>query len=80
MTQVIDYGQYEQSDHRRTSINFHNNKSITGVFRKIADAPKPCLDPAHNPPAHIALEPGAIYKYICPSCGSKSVISSPIIL
>lgn len=27
-----------------------------------------CLDPSHNPPTHIVLEPGE-WEYTCPSCG-----------
>ncbi len=37
-------------------------------LEKIKEAPKPCLDPAHNPPSHIVLEPGT-YRYTCPTCG-----------
>jgi len=39
-----------------------------GGLRKISDDSKPCLSPAHNPPAHISLQPGK-YEYTCPSCG-----------
>lgn len=35
---------------------------------KIADAPKPCLNPEHNPPSMIVLSPGT-YQHTCPGCG-----------
>ena len=40
--------------------------------------PKMCLDPDHNPPDNISLEPGA-YKHTCPSCGKVVVFSIPCI-
>lgn len=44
------------------------NGGNPGGLRKIADAPRPCLSPEHNPPSMIVLEPG-VYEYTCPSCG-----------
>jgi hypothetical protein len=42
------------------------------MLKKIADLQEkePCLDPEHNPPAMIVLEPG-IYEHTCPSCNNK---------
>lgn len=44
--------------------------------RKIADLPKPedppCSHPEHNPPTHMAFEPGT-YEHECPSCHRKTV-------
>jgi len=39
--------------------------------RKIADLPeeKICRHPEHNPPNHMAYEPG-IYEHTCPGCGA----------
>lgn len=47
-------------------------------LEKIADAPKPCLSPEHNPPMHIVLPPG-VYKYTCPSCGQSVVFTVPMV-
>lgn len=49
-----------------------------GGFRKIADheSQKLCQHPEHEPPMHIALEPGT-YEYECPSCGHKKIINVP---
>lgn len=38
--------------------------------RKIADLPRPCLDPQHNPPSHCVFSEG-IYEHECPSCGQR---------
>jgi len=43
-------------------------------FKKIADVPKPCLHPEHDPPGYIVLPPGT-YEYECPACGRKIVIT-----
>ena len=50
----------------------------TGWLRKIADAPKPCLSPEHNPPNMIHLEPWT-YEYVCPSCGLKTTFTVPLV-
>lgn len=52
-----------------------------GGFRKIEDfstKENKCLNPEHNPPGHIVLEPGK-YEYTCPSCGKTVVINVPLI-
>ena len=36
---------------------------------KIADAPKFCRDPNHEPPSHMVYDPG-VYRHTCPSCGA----------
>jgi hypothetical protein len=48
------------------------------MVRKIADAPGPCLNPEHNPPSLIVLEPGT-YEHICPSCGYRVIFTVPSI-
>lgn len=47
-------------------------------LEKISEPPKVCLDPEHNPPTNIVLEPGT-YKYTCPSCGKVTVFTVPLI-
>ena len=42
--------------------------------RKIKDAPKPCLNPEHNPPSHMVYQPGT-YEHICPGCGKKIIFT-----
>ena len=49
-------------------------KEKKGGLRKIAEAPKPCLHPEHNPPGHVVLEDG-VYEYECPGCGAKTVFT-----
>jgi hypothetical protein len=47
-------------------------------FKKIADLPKICHDPGHNPPGMIVL-PDGVYEYSCPSCGRVTTftVASP---
>ena len=49
-----------------------------GGLRKIADeyVPRPCLNPEHDPPSMIVLEPGT-YEYTCPGCGETVTFSVP---
>lgn len=42
------------------------------AVRKIADAPRPCLHPEHNPPSHLSLPPGT-YEHVCPACKTPLV-------
>ena len=51
-----------------------------GGFKKIEDynTKKVCLNPSHNPPSHMVLEPG-LYEYVCPSCGHTVNINIPLI-
>ena len=44
----------------------HEKRSL----KKIADVPKVCMSPEHNPPAHVVLEPG-VYEHTCPDCGER---------
>ena len=44
-------------------------------LEKIGQEDYPCLDPQHNPPTNIVLDPGGIYEYTCPFCGKKTVIN-----
>ncbi len=41
------------------------------ALQKVAEPKKSCLDPEHNPPGNIVLEPGS-YEHICPKCGKVS--------
>lgn len=45
-------------------------------FRKLEDAPEDktaCMDPEHDPPTGICLDPGT-YEYSCPRCRNKKII------
>ncbi len=39
-------------------------------------AQRECLDPGHNPPSHIVLEPGA-WEWECPACKRKCYLNVP---
>lgn len=59
--------------------NFPVGTPKKGGFIKIKDYEnKHCLDPEHNPPTMIVLEPG-LYEYTCPSCGHVTVVNVPLI-
>ena len=45
-------------------------------LEKIANAPKHCLSPEHDPPSHMVLDPGT-YKYTCPMCGEAVTFTVP---
>lgn len=47
-------------------------------LEKIRDHKPPCLNPEHNPPGNIVLEPGD-YEHTCPSCGKKTEFSVPLV-
>jgi len=40
------------------------------------DKQSKCLNPEHEPPKHIVLEPGT-YRYECPSCGKAVEFTIP---
>lgn len=42
--------------------------SAASGLRKVADIPRTCTSPAHDPPTMIVLQPG-VYEYTCPACG-----------
>lgn len=40
-----------------------------------------CNSPSHNPPTHISIPQGKIYRHVCPKCGEEVILrSSPISL
>lgn len=39
--------------------------------KKIADVPRYCRHPDHDPPKHMVWSPG-VYEHECPSCGYKT--------
>ena len=45
-------------------------------IKKLDEEKLPCLNPEHNLPTHIYLEPGK-YEWECPSCGDKIVFCVP---
>lgn len=34
----------------------------------LKNMPAPCLDSSHEPPSHICIPVGKVYKHVCPSC------------
>ena len=52
--------------------------STASGLEKVGDVPQPCLDPEHNPPSNIVLEPG-VYRNTCPSCGQSSTFTVPAV-
>lgn len=38
-----------------------------------------CNDPQHNPPSHLFVPPGYVYKHSCPSCGSTVYLQPDVI-
>lgn len=42
--------------------------------RKIADIPRHCRHPEHNPPTMMVWENG-IYEHTCPSCGAQQMFT-----
>ncbi len=62
------------------NINSHLNERDNSKEQSgFEDIPKyeQCLDPSHNPPGHIVIPQGKIYRHVCPSCG-KVVRIKPI--
>lgn len=50
------------------------------MLKKIAELPRLCLSPEHDPPTMIVL-PAGVYEHTCPSCGQKTtfVVSPPLL-
>jgi hypothetical protein len=48
-------------------------------LKKIKDAKVPCLNPEHDPPMYIVLQPGT-YEHTCPGCGEKIVFEVPLVI
>lgn len=46
------------------------------MLKKVGEVLPPCLNPEHNPPAHIVLEPG-VYEHTCPGCGHTVSFTVP---
>lgn len=36
----------------------------------------PCRHREHNPPSHMVVPPGKIYRHVCPGCGRESTMRS----
>jgi hypothetical protein len=36
-----------------------------------------CIDPVHNLPKLFMIKPGEIWEHICPSCGTKTIVTVP---
>lgn len=46
---------------------------------KIAEAPKICLSPEHEPANMVVRSPGT-YKHTCPSCGKAVIFTVPTVI
>lgn len=40
---------------------------------------KPCISMQHDPPGHMVIPAGKVYRHVCPSCGYEVVIRTPFI-
>lgn len=38
-----------------------------------------CIHPEHNPPSHLYIPQGYIYKHTCPSCGCTVYLQPDVI-
>lgn len=38
---------------------------------------KPCMHPEHQPPSHMVITQGKIYRHVCPGCGGEVVLRPP---
>lgn len=42
---------------------------------------KPCVASEHNPPMHMVIPQGKIYRHICPVCGAENIMRpTPIVM
>jgi hypothetical protein len=57
---------------------WHNGAMPT---RKIADLPKPCRHPDHDPPKHMVFDDG-VYEHTCAGCGQtqRFEVSRPMMM
>lgn len=46
-------------------------------MRRIKEPEVLCLNPEHNPPGNIVLEPGT-YEHVCPGCGKITIFEVPM--
>lgn len=37
-----------------------------------------CQDRSHQPPSHLVIPPGKIYRHVCPSCGREVVLRDKV--
>jgi hypothetical protein len=40
----------------------------------------PCRHPEHDPPGHMVIPRGKIYRHVCPSCGMELVLRPPEVM
>ncbi len=38
---------------------------------------KPCLNPSHEPPNMLYIEPGKQYRHVCQGCGKVTILRPP---
>lgn len=55
------------------------NEEVKNVTKWNEDKLKPCLNPSHNFPTHLYIEPGQTYKHVCPGCGNEISVTAPMI-
>lgn len=50
---------------------YHGNKETSGFEDDIPDeyTPAYCRSLDHDPPMHIVIPPGKIYRHVCSGCG-----------
>ena len=48
-------------------------------FEDDPGAIEPCLHPEHNPPTHLCIPAGKVYRHVCPACGAVQVLRAPCI-
>ncbi len=40
-------------------------------------APARCLHREHEPPSHMVIPQGKLYRHVCPGCGRETVLRAP---
>ena len=38
-----------------------------------------CINPSHNFPSHLYIQPGKSYTHTCPGCGEQQTVTAPLI-
>lgn len=74
-------------DSRRTTQRLEiplDAEPLPSGFRRIPSSlahyiPEPCLEPEHNPPSQVSMQPGW-YEYTCPACGHVVRVGVPAII
>ena len=51
-------------------------EALRGGFEDDPQTFKMCTNPSHNPPTHLYIPYGKVYRHICPGCGYEIVLRS----